>query len=299
MEVFTTLAQIASVEGRTTFCIVGASQAIALGPEDMLVNSPICENVTYKVAPVDAQNVKQFAAPALDYRQGKINRLVVRINTSGELSKRAGRIACALVPLTLERATLSKVTVTALSFRELSQLPGAITAAAGTPLSLAWSPTSQDWGMQMQEVGQFNNPADDTDPLGGYPVVMLHVGYQDMASSSPAPAGLYAPEEALINVDIQANISLREYGRSWIRPHPPRGVKSFGLEHPIQGTVAHYDHNAFYVNANGQIVASADVEEEAVSLFTSNSASGSRIITYNPSDVDARSSVSRFSELNI
>lgn len=289
MQVFTTIAAVAddvSIE-TDSYAVTGSVQCMAIGVDDLVVRTPICETVTYKVKPIvnnGVPAVKSYTAPALDYRQGKICSLNVKITSSGELSKRAGRLAAALVPLTdMQAKDYSTFKPDVPSFKDLTRLPGAVTALAGTPISLNWRPHLTDFGYQMCAIGQEVNPDEDVDPMGGTPVVLLFVGYQDMASSSSDPAGLYAPEEALINVDVSSRLSLREYGRTWLRPLPIVGEKKIGIEHPTDGVIHRVEPGDF-IFENGRLTCSRDIPSGVRQRFADFYAGSRGSVTSGPLD---------------
>lgn len=221
MKIFTTL--LASDHLSSTWCVTGTVQCIVLGVEDLLWSSPLKEDGFISASYSAGLGVATKFAPQVDYRQGKIDSLTVKITVGAENSKRAGRICMAVVSLTESESDAFKAAKKGIpipSFDQLLLYPGAVTGpmTCGV-LSRTWRPKSSDYGMSFKQIGQDVKPG-DSNPPGGSPVVAVYVGYQDMASSNATPSTLYAPEEALFNLDIHGTVHCREWGTSWIRKWP-------------------------------------------------------------------------------
>lgn len=224
MKIFTTLLLSDHSVG-ATWQIVGTVEAILIGPEDLAWSSPLREEGTVSYSHRPGLGVSLTTAPTIDYRQGKINTLTVKVTPGSELSRRAGRVSVAIAPLTLDVAqtcaTDEKKIVTP-TFEQLLLMPGAVTAPFGPVISQTWRPHQSDLGQQFTTLGQANKPDKDKPDyiVGGVPVLAVYVGYQDMAASTADPSALYAPEEALFNVDISGSLHLKQWGTSWIRARP-------------------------------------------------------------------------------
>lgn len=193
----------------------GSIQCFCIGVEDLLWSSAIRESVRFKWDNVD------FDKPCIDYRQGRLRRLTVRVTPSSELAKRGGRLTLALVPVTLTEAVAlgdKSYNLESISFEYLMQMPGAVTVPASRPVSKTWTPKPADYGFGFKTIGQMTAPSKEKPSVnGGDPVCFVYLGYQDMASSNAEIKELYSPEVASFNVDLSGEVALREFGRSYIR----------------------------------------------------------------------------------
>lgn len=224
MRIFTML--LSTDQGvSTTWQIVGSVQVILIGPEDLAWSSPIKENGLLTVTHQEGLGVSAVLAPTIDYQQGKITRFTVKLTAGSEASRRAGRVSMALSSLTRGLASRYREDATRIkvpTFDQLVLMPGAITAPFGPTLTQSWVPSVSDVGGTFTAIGQDwkPQPTDPSAEYGGEPVVALYVGYQDFACSTADPSALYAPEEALFNVDISGYLHLKQWGSSWIRARP-------------------------------------------------------------------------------
>lgn len=222
MKVFTTL--ILSEDGvGATWQITGVVETILLGPEDLVWSSPLREDGLIGAFPVPGVGLSAILAPTVDYQQGKFDRLVIKLTAGSELAKRAGRVSMAITPLTLEAAVaVEEKKIKTPSFDQLVLMPGAVTAPLGPTLTLVYVPKAGEFGSSYSTLGQPDMPnKDKPDTItGGLNVLALHVGYQDFAASTADPSVLYAPEEALFNVDVSGAVSLKQWGTTWIRGRP-------------------------------------------------------------------------------
>jgi hypothetical protein len=115
-------------------------------------------------------------------------------------------------------------TLDSIPFDQIVQLPGAVVAPPGTPLSIGWRPCTTDYGFRFLQAGipdALNNAEAVGASTGGDPVVKVYIGYCDFASSKADPTTTYAPREALLHLDIHGRVELTENRRVYIRPHPP------------------------------------------------------------------------------
>lgn len=232
------LAVVSYTEGvGATMAPYCAVQCLSIGPEDLVWSSAIKEVRRVSVFDKDGKAV-DIAAPALDYRQAKLRNVTVKVTPSSELAKRGGRICVAIVPLTLKEAEKivgKLIPIQQLDFSLLVQMPGAIVASASKSVTHTWRPKSSDLGKGFLECGTTTTPTyAEQNPSQGLPVCMVYFGYQDMACSKPDASQMYAPEEAMFNVDISGMVDLREYGTSYIRKAPTCvfSSDSVGIIHP-------------------------------------------------------------------
>lgn len=228
MRIFSTFVSIDRQHLTTTWTVTGTVQAVAFGVEDLVWSSPLREMRAATLSYIPNVGAATTYVPSLDYRQGKINNLVVKVTCGSEMAKRAGRVTLAIYPLIVSEAAEYQHDHTKLvvpSYDELLLMPGAVTAPMGVVVSRGWSPRPSDFGHMVNSLGQIAAPSkrDGSDMFGGLPVVVVCVGYQDFASSSADPSALYAPEEAMSNVDVSANVSLRDWGTVYTRSVPITG----------------------------------------------------------------------------
>jgi len=228
MRIFSTFVTVDNKHLTTTWTVTGTVQAIAFGVEDLVWSSPLREMRPASLTYIPGVGAASTYVPSLDYRQGKVNTLSVKLTCGSELAKRAGRVTLALYPLSATEAAAyqqDKSSLVVPTYDELLLMPGAVTAPLGTVVSRTWSPKSCDYGHLINSLGQVSAPTakDGSDLKGGAPVVVVCVGYQDMAASTADPSALYAPEEALFNVDVSANVNLRDWGTVYTRSLPISG----------------------------------------------------------------------------
>lgn len=240
------VALLASDELTASWMVTGTVQAIALGPEDLVYSSPICEqrDIELTYHPVSG-HVSATQASSVDYRRGRINHLMVKASCGSEMSKRAGRYVVGIYSPSLDEAHAvrldAKRRLNVPTFEELLLMPGATVAPYGVPIVKRWSPGVHDAAKLMNDVGQSDRPAANGTMYGGVPSVVICVGYQDFASSSASASNLYAPEEAMIDVDVSGTLTLGSWGTTWIRAVPPMGdsgtvqceVRGYKFLHPI------------------------------------------------------------------
>lgn len=240
------VALLTSDELTASWMVSGTVQAVALGPEDLVYSSPICEQrdieLTYHAS---SGRVSATQASSVDYRRGRINHLVIKASCGSELSKRAGRCVVGIYSPTLDEAHAickNPKSLQVPTFEELLLMPGATIAPYGVPIIKRWTPGVHDAAKLMCDVGQSERPTASGGLNGGIPSVVICVGYQDFASSSATAANLYAPEEAMIDVDISGSLTLGSWGTSWIRAIPPSGdagavqceVRGYKFLHPAR-----------------------------------------------------------------
>lgn len=212
-------------------------QCLSIGPEDLVWSSAIKEVRRLTVFDKDGKTV-DIVCPTLDYRQARVRSMTVKVTPSSELAKRGGRICVAVVPLTLKEAEKivdGRIPIQQLDFSLLVQTPGAIVKPASRAITHTWRPKSSDLGKEFLECGTTTTPTyAQQSPSKGLPVCMVYFGYQDMACSKPDASQMYAPEEAMFNVDISGMVDLREYGTSYIRKAPTCVFSSdnIGVVHP-------------------------------------------------------------------
>lgn len=200
--------------------VVGSTQSILIGADDLLFSSAIMEKADVGVV-----------VPVLDYKQGRLNRVVIRITPGAEMGRRGGRVCAAVITLLKEEIDRYRPDKTgqpwgkpdSYDFATLIQLPGAVTAPASSSLSLSWRPKPIDYGFRMLGIGayDYDNTQPDTPVIGGDPVIKLVIGYQDYASTKSDPTSTYLPEEAMLHVDIRGHVTLTENGRTYMRAVPP------------------------------------------------------------------------------
>lgn len=203
---------------KATVVVTSASQGLIFGAEDFLYNSPIAE-----VSTKSSTDSRIFVG----YNQARVGHVTFSISPGAELSKRAGRYAIAVVPLTYdqaarylsEKATNDSVISTAenVSYEKLVSYPGAVTCAADKPTKVSFKTTghSAAW----HEIGGYARPTNDWF-RGGIPLVKLLFAYQDMASASGAVSNLYSADEALFQLDVAGTVMLREPGEKFLRIQP-------------------------------------------------------------------------------
>lgn len=209
--------------------IVGSTQTILVGPEDLLYGNAIQEVEAFQVR----QDVTELV-PILDYKQARISMLSIRVTPGAELARRGGRVAIAVVPLTAQEVEWYRPTNAfgsnwrtkdSVPFDTIVQLPGATIAPASAPMTVTWRPKTTDYGFRFLQMGVPDAPSlaeASQASRGGDPVVKIFIGYRDFASSKPDPTTTYAPEEAMIHLDIRGHVQLTENRRVYIRPYPPR-----------------------------------------------------------------------------
>lgn len=204
--------------------ITSAVQSVFIGAEDLLLSSPLCETEDMKVKDTI------YKVPCIDYRQARMTNAVVRLTPGSEWSKRAGRYAVVCMNISEEEWTTyeSRGSTPEVSrhdswtFQEVVQMPGAIVAPFGTPLTVRWKAHPYSYANRFLAIGQPGVQGWDfsTNLFGGKPAFRLIIAFQSFASATGDVTDTYSPNDALLQVDIRARISLLEAGRAYIRSWP-------------------------------------------------------------------------------
>lgn len=204
--------------------ITSAVQSVFIGAEDLLKTSALCETSEQKA------DGKVYKVPCIDYRQARMTNAVVRLTPGSELSRRAGRYAAVCMNISEEEWSTYVPTTKVgdvvrhdeWTFQEVVQMPGAIVAPFGTPLTVRWKAHPYSYANRFLAIGQKDIDGWDftTNLFGGKPAFRLVIAYQSFASASGDISDTYSPNDALLQVDIRAQISLLESGRSYIRSWP-------------------------------------------------------------------------------
>lgn len=229
--IFTSTKQILTTSADRKFIATGsyitsAVQSILIGAEDLLYSSPIMETENHTAGGQD------YAVPCIDFQQVRMSACVIKVSSGSAHSSRAGRFVACLIDLTEEElgyyvdfSVDTKADVNkrdSWSFQEVAHMPGAVTAPFGVPITLHWRARPTSYANRFLSLGQANiEGATFTKNLrGGKPNFRLIIGYQDFASTTGSATSLYAPDEAILNVDVRGQVVLREKGRRYIRFTP-------------------------------------------------------------------------------
>lgn len=219
--------QVSTASGHYTAVksyVTSAVQSILIGAEDVLWSSPLVEREPKEVGKFT------YEVPCIDYQQARMSSAIVRITSGSAYSSRAGRFVACILDISEEEISRylpddvkdPTKAPDVWSFQDVIQMPGAVTAPFGTPLTLTWRAKPTTYAFRFLGIGQDSiENADLTKNLvGGRPCFRLVIGYQDYASSTGAASSLYSPDEALVHVDIRGHVALKESGRRYIRSWP-------------------------------------------------------------------------------
>ena len=187
-----------------TFAVTSAVQGFILGIDDFILDSPLCE--------IDKNDKKYYSC--VDYCQGKCSEVTITLTPGSELIRRAGRYVVVVVLLSYDQAQRYLYSVKdhrVLNYQEktefdsLLQFPGAVSCAADKPtqLKIKLSGHSAAW----HEIGTHTQPTDSSNFSGEIPLIKVLYGYRDVSSNTANPRNLYSTDEALMQMDISANMS--------------------------------------------------------------------------------------------
>lgn len=225
-----TSAQTLIVNGKkisaTKTYIASAVQSVFIGAEDLLWSSPLIEFEDKRSG--DPPVVTKV--PCIDYRQARMTNAILRITPGSDWSKRAGRYAACCMNISEEeiatyldtKSSSNLLRHDGWTFEDVVQMPGAVVASFGTPITLKWRAHPYSYANRFLAIGQPSIDGwDFTKNLrGGKPSFRLIVAYQSFASATGDVADTYNANEALVQLDIRAKISLIESGRAYIRSWP-------------------------------------------------------------------------------
>lgn len=206
---------------------VSATQSIWIGAEDLLYRHAIVEFEDRR----QGETIVKY--PCIDYRQAIVRRIQFRITCGSQVYSRAGRFTACVLNVVEEELVDYMPRIKGApwnhpdgwSFMQIAQMPGAIVAPYGRPITINWRPSFDTYARRALQIGQRDVDGISASAIGGgKPVCRLLFGYQDFASNTGNPDSMYAPVELSPLVSLRSTIELREQGRQFIRWSPPTSM---------------------------------------------------------------------------
>lgn len=182
--------------------VIGGSIAkIAMGPEDLLVGSPLSKTSVSATT----------SSASTTFRQGKVGRIRLKIIPQAELGKRGGILHACITPCTPDQVEddFSSKSTEVSSVDELRNQPGAVSWSAAQSRTLNFRFKKGDPGLNWVEIGTQGTAIRKYQ--GGVPTFYVWLAYESSATSETASIkDNYTPSEAVFTVEVKGHVRLKD-----------------------------------------------------------------------------------------
>jgi hypothetical protein len=188
---------------KASFAITGCGTSIAIGPSDLLAFTAVA-------SASDTPKVRNCP-----YEQARIKWVRAHIYPSADLGRRGGFYAAALVPIDrdFEKVVIEEITH---DFELLAMQPGAVVRPITQAISISWSPTVLEQGMQWTDIGPDSANSGNLNPTCVLAIAYSDLAIDDKASSTSGSREEYVPSRSLIEIHLEGQVDVRRPGLSTI-----------------------------------------------------------------------------------
>lgn len=216
----------------STAVTVGSQLIMDLGAEDLMIDS------AYNQGPLSPEQSSHWGLHkqcTTNYSQAKVNSITFVLSPQGMLGERGGSVVMAAHSLTIGESDFDSSMFPHRgspypTFSSIMRLPNSIYGPASKPITLKYVPERGSLPLEWTQLGisgdlilgaHKTGVPSDYDKLkkwsnkdyafGGRPVMRLYIAYTNMSAATTGTIETeYAPPRALFDLEMQANIQLRE-----------------------------------------------------------------------------------------